>query len=114
MVSESRFAGPPHCGHATLTQSVAAASGEVPFGRDQYPSGMAAQQVADHRAPAPPTSVAVDDRYRATPVALPTQQPVPQPEITAPSPTPSASSLAVIARIPAPFAVRPFRMSELM
>src|SRR5688572_11393146 len=26
------------------------------------------------------TSVAVDDRYRATPIALPTQQPVPQPE----------------------------------
>ena len=32
IVSESRFAGPPHFGHSTLTQSSAAASGETPFG----------------------------------------------------------------------------------
>ena len=32
IVSVSRFAGPPHCGQATLTQSSAAASGETPFG----------------------------------------------------------------------------------
>ena len=31
IVSVSRFAGPPHCGQSTLTQSVAAASGEVPL-----------------------------------------------------------------------------------
>ncbi len=33
MVSVSRCASPPHFGHATLTQSVAVASGERPFGR---------------------------------------------------------------------------------
>ena len=32
IVSESRFAGPPHCGQSTLTHSSAAASGETPFG----------------------------------------------------------------------------------
>src|SRR6478609_5321638 len=32
IVSLSRFAGPPHVGHSTLTHSSAAASGETPFG----------------------------------------------------------------------------------
>src|SRR5580704_19650270 len=32
MVSVSRLAGPPHFGHSVLTQSVAAASGDWPFG----------------------------------------------------------------------------------
>ena len=32
IVSESRFAGPPHLGQSTLTHSSAAARGETPFG----------------------------------------------------------------------------------
>jgi hypothetical protein len=37
MVSVSRWAGPPHCGQATLTHSVAAASGDVPLGASAAP-----------------------------------------------------------------------------
>ena len=37
MVSVSRFAGPPHFGHSVCTQSVAAASGELPFGASSCP-----------------------------------------------------------------------------
>ena len=33
MVSVSRLASPPHFGQGTLTQSVAVASGDSPFGR---------------------------------------------------------------------------------
>ena len=33
IVSVSRCAAPPHVGHGTLTQSVAVASGDCPFGR---------------------------------------------------------------------------------
>ena len=37
MVSVSRVAGPPQVGQSTLTQSVAAASGEVPLGARSVP-----------------------------------------------------------------------------
>ncbi len=37
IVSVSRRAGPEHLGHATLTQSVALASGETPFGASASP-----------------------------------------------------------------------------
>ena len=37
MVSVSRVAGPPQDGHGTFTQSVAAASGEVPLGARSVP-----------------------------------------------------------------------------
>ena len=36
-MSASRFAGPPHLGQSTFTQSDAAPSGEVPFGFKSKP-----------------------------------------------------------------------------
>ena len=69
------------CGQSTFTQSVAAASGEVPFGARSAPRQVGQldrQLVVGHRHLA--AGGAVDDRDRAAPVALPAQQPVPQPE----------------------------------
>ena len=37
IVSVSRLAGPSHLGHSVFTQSVAAASGEMPFGARSWP-----------------------------------------------------------------------------
>ena len=37
IVSVSRLAGPAHFGHGTFTQSVAAPSGDVPFGERSNP-----------------------------------------------------------------------------
>ena len=38
MVSASRFAGAPHLGQSTFTQSLAAPRGEVPFGFKSRPA----------------------------------------------------------------------------
>ncbi len=57
IVSESRFAGPPHFGHSTLTQSSAAASGETPFGFRSAPlsSGSTTGSWSSGTATSPPT-----------------------------------------------------------
>ena len=82
IVSVSRSAAPPHFGHSTFTQSVAAASGDTPFGARSAPrrSGSTTGSVLlRHRHLA--AGRAVDDRDRRAPEPLPGQQPVAQPVV---------------------------------
>ena len=74
-MSVSRRAGPPHCGHSVATQSSAAASGLRPLGAKSSTSGSSTGSWSSgnrHDA----ALLAIDDRDRAAPVALPRDQPV--------------------------------------
>ena len=80
-MSVSRFAGPPHFGQSTLTQSVARRQRRGSLGGQigaRQVRQLHRQLIVGHRHLA--TALAVDDRDRAAPVALPAQQPVPQSE----------------------------------
>ena len=67
-------------GTSTLTQSSAAASGERPFGRKSSTSGSSTGSSSSGTGTIT-ARLAVDDRDRAAPVALPRQQPVAQPVV---------------------------------
>ena len=98
-MSVSRRAAPPQLGQVVATQSSAAASGDFPSADSRRPPAGAPAAAGRHGHRS--ARLAVDDRDRAAPVALPREQPVAQPVADRRLAEASPSSHAVIAFLPA-------------